>query len=203
MPPKEAVESPKEKLECILKYGKQNNVVQWSEEMQTEVESHYGSVGEFFTTIESYTVPRVDEDELLSALPSIPDPDSSDDEEYNQTEEEESTPPSAEVVLGRAERLQKAEAARTARAARRKLAISHNDKLLIKLREGAYEGRRKAMELQWENEKKILPMMWSRRSAGSQIRVKDEEGFAVARAKLDCVRLWGFIRETHLHTYLV
>ena len=198
MPPKKAVDTPKEKLECILKYGKQNNVVQWSEEMQTEVESHYGSVGEFFTTNESYTIPRVDEDELMSALPSIPESDSSDDEGYDQAEDEESAPPSAEVILERAERLQRTEESRTARAARRRVATSRNDKLLTKLREGAYEGRRKAIELQRENEKKIWPMMWSRMSAGSQSRVKEEEGFAIARSKLDCVRLWGFIRETHL-----
>ena len=34
--------------------------------------------------------------------------------------------------------------------------------------------------------------------SGSQSRVREEEGFAIARSKLDCVRLWGFIRETHL-----
>jgi hypothetical protein len=53
MPPKKSVDVPKEKQECILKYGKQNNVVQRSEEMQIEVESHYGSVGEFFTTMKA------------------------------------------------------------------------------------------------------------------------------------------------------
>ena len=198
MPPKKSVDVPKEKQECILKYGKQNNVVQWSEEMQTEVESHYGSVGEFFTTNESYRVPRVDEDELISALPDPPEDESSDDEDYDQAVEDEGPPPTPEVLLERVNRAEAAEANRALKAARRKAINSRNDKLLTKLREGAYEGRRKAIELQRENEKKIWPMMWNRMSSGSQSRVKEEEGFALARSKLDCVRLWGFIRETHL-----
>ena len=111
---------------------------------------------------------------------------------------EEVPPPSPEVLLERVNRVAAAEAARVLRAARRKAINSRNDKLLIKLREGAYEGRRKAIELQRENEKKLWPMMWSRMSSGSQSRVREEEGFAIARSKLDCVRLWGFIRETHL-----
>ena len=93
MPPKKSVDVPKEKQECILKYGKQNNVVQWSEEMQTEVESHYGSVGEFFTTNESYRVPRVDEEELISALPDPPDEESSDDDEDYDQAVDDALPP--------------------------------------------------------------------------------------------------------------
>ena len=54
------------------------------------------------------------------------------------------------------------------------------------------------MEIQKEAEKKIWSMMWVKMSPASQSRVKKEEGYALARAKSDCVRLWGFIRETHL-----
>ena len=81
---------------------------------------------------------------------------------------EEVPPPSPEVLLERVNRAAAAEAARVLRAARRKAINSRNNKLLIKLREGAYEGRRKAIELQRENEKKIWPMMWSKMSSGSR-----------------------------------
>ena len=84
MPPKKNADLPKEKAECILRYGKHNNVVQWAEEMQTEIEAEYGSIGEFLTTNKSYVYPRVDEAELASALP-----DSDEESEYEDAEDED------------------------------------------------------------------------------------------------------------------
>ena len=194
MPPKKNAEQPKEKAECILRYGKHNNVVQWAEEMQIEIEAEYGSIGEFLTTNKSYVYPRVDEAELASALP-----DSDEESEYEDAEDDDDDGMSeAEKALRVGERAASRLRAEVDKRARRDAKQRRNDKILSKLREGAYEGRRKSMEAQKEIHKKIWPMMWVKMSPSSQSRVKEEEGYALARAKLDCVRLWGFIRETHL-----
>ena len=68
MPPKKNSEPPKEKSECILRYSKKNNVVQWAEEMEIEIEAEYGSMSEFLTTNKSYVYPRVSEAELALYL---------------------------------------------------------------------------------------------------------------------------------------
>ena len=58
MPPKCAVEASKSTEECILQYGKHNNVIKWREHMQTIVTELYGIVGMFFTTNVKYELPR-------------------------------------------------------------------------------------------------------------------------------------------------
>jgi hypothetical protein len=67
MPPKRSPDIPKEPAECILRYGKSNNVIQWAEEMQTAVTALYGLTGMFFTTNKSYRPPRVSEEAILNA----------------------------------------------------------------------------------------------------------------------------------------
>ena len=54
------------------------------------------------------------------------------------------------------------------------------------------------MEAIEDSEKKIFPMMWEKMSPASRSRVMEEPGYEDARLTLDCVSLWGFIRETHL-----
>ena len=74
--------------------------------------------------------------------------------------------------------------------------------LITKLREGAFEGRRKAVEKQRNDEMTIWPFMWSRMSPASQSKVKENPDFENAYLHLDCVRLWDFIRRSHLtHIY--
>ena len=69
---------------------------------------------------------------------------------------------------------------------------------LNKLREDCYTGRRKEVTQQRLDEMKIWSMMWSRMSPASQSKVREEEGFDAAELARDCVRLWEFIRRTHL-----
>jgi hypothetical protein len=57
MPQKKADEPSKGAAECILKIGKNNNVVQWKEEIQNELTELYGLTGMFFTTNERYEKP--------------------------------------------------------------------------------------------------------------------------------------------------
>ena len=58
MPPKKAGEVPKEAVECILRYGKYNNVVQWRDAIEDSVTKLYGRSGQFLITNERY-VPRM------------------------------------------------------------------------------------------------------------------------------------------------
>jgi hypothetical protein len=48
MPQKKASEPGQDAAECVPKIGKNNNVVQWTEAMQTELTAQFGLVGMFF-----------------------------------------------------------------------------------------------------------------------------------------------------------
>ena len=74
--------------------------------------------------------------------------------------------------------------------------------ILTKLREGAYEGRRRAVAQQNCDEQKIWSIMWGQMSSASQSKVQECDGYEVALIQRDCVRLWEFVRRTHLtHIY--
>ena len=74
--------------------------------------------------------------------------------------------------------------------------------LLNKLREGAFEGRRRAVAQQKSDEQKIWSLMWGKMSPASQSKVQECEGYEAALLLRDCVLLWEFIRRTHLtHIY--
>ena len=70
--------------------------------------------------------------------------------------------------------------------------------LQTKLREGAFEGRRKAVEKQKSDERMIWPLMWKLVSSASQSKVREDPDFEDAFLHLDCIRLWDFIRRSHL-----
>lgn len=74
--------------------------------------------------------------------------------------------------------------------------------LTTKLREGAYEGRRRAVAQQKVDEQKIWSIMWGKMSPASQSKVQESEGYEAALLARDCVLLWEFVRRTHLtHIY--
>ena len=191
MPQKKSNEPTQDAMECILRIGKNNNVVQWKEEMQTSVTALYGLTGMFFTTNERYVQPFPQEEDYIPDFPesedeAVPEPDEVDAEGE---------------PLGAVELAAQAiahEAAIAASNARREAKRRAKEKLIVKLREGAYEGRRKAMETQKSNERTVWPMMWKRMSLASQSRVKEEEDYEEAYLALDCVTLWELIRRTHL-----
>ena len=70
--------------------------------------------------------------------------------------------------------------------------------MIGKLRENAYEGRRREMAKQKMDERTIWPMMWAKMSAASQSKVRQDPQFEDAFLNLDCIRLWDFIRRSHL-----
>ena len=64
--------------------------------------------------------------------------------------------------------------------------------LTTKLREGAYEGRRRAVAQQKVDEQKIWSIMWGKMSPASQSKVQESEGYEAALLARDCVLLWEF-----------
>ena len=70
--------------------------------------------------------------------------------------------------------------------------------LIAKLREGAFEANRKAVDIQRANVALIWPLMWAKMSVASQSKVREDPDFENALLHLDCIRLWNFIRRTHL-----
>ena len=120
----------KEAIECILRLGKQNNVVMWNEELKSVVGTLYGATANFLQTNERHVHPIPVEDDYLPEIP----------------------PGQAALTVA----------------------------LTLKLREGAFEGRRKAVAQQHADEQKIWSIMWARMSPASQSRVEEEEGYEEA-----------------------
>jgi hypothetical protein len=78
MPQKKSNEPAQDAAECVLRIGKNNNVVQRKEEMQTTVTALYGLAGMFFTTNERYVQPFPREKDY------VPDFSESDDEDEGE-----------------------------------------------------------------------------------------------------------------------
>ena len=113
---------------CMLQFGKNNNVVQWQEEMHTHVSSLYGLTANFIITNTRYVPPIPQEEDY------VPQPE----------EGEDDLP-----VLPAG--------------------------LIAKLREGAYEGRRKAMAKQRADEATVWPIMWERIPSGHSPRSENKK----------------------------
>ena len=161
----------------MLKTGRQNNVMQWKEEMQDEACGLYGMTGMFFSTDESHFIPYPREEDYNPDLPSpgIHEEDTDDDESV-----EEAGPAVAPVVPP----------------------VPFPPAFLERLRANAFEGRRKLVEAQKIDEQKLFPLMWKRMSTASQSKVREEPGFESARMRLDSVKLWEYIKRSHLtHVY--
>ena len=59
--------------------------------------------------------------------------------------------------------------------------------LTAKLREGAYEGRRRAVAQQKVDEQKIWSIMWGKMSPASQGKFQESEGYEAALLARECV----------------
>ena len=191
MPQKKAIEPGKDAAECILRIGKNNNVVQWKEEIQTELTELYGLTAMFFTTNERYVQPFPREEDYIPDFP--------------ESDDEEEEPPVLFDAEGEPLNAVEMAAQAVAREAREEAAIARREsnrrakeKLILKLREGAFEARRKAMETQRANERTAWARIWRKMSLPSQSRVREEADFEEAYMTLDSVKLWELIRRTHL-----
>jgi hypothetical protein len=75
MPQKKAIEQGKDAAECILRIGKNNNIVQWKEEIQNKLTELYGLTAMFFTTNERYVQPFPREEDYIADFPESDDED--------------------------------------------------------------------------------------------------------------------------------
>ena len=174
--------------ECILKMGKNNNVIQWREAMYNLATEEFGEVGTYFYTNVAFRFPFPHEREynpfyvepvaevLVGPVPPPNDELGEEDEDNEDVEEdigEVHVPvpdiPAATLV-----------------------------KLVNKLREGAYEARRKREEAAHLALRKMWGKTWARMSPQSQSKVREEPGFEVACLNLDSIKLWTYIRKSHL-----
>ena len=150
--------------------------------MQNEACGLYGMTGTFFTTNKSYVHPYPREEDYNPTFQTVETDIQTTDTE-NKDEEDESVdldnvmigpqPPPVPPVL-------------------------YSEALIDNLRANAFEGRRKAVETQKVDEQKLFPLMWSRMSTGSKSKVREEPGFEAARLRFDSVKLWEYIRRSHL-----
>ena len=176
MPPKKQEERKSAREPCILKIGRGNNVVQWMEEMQNDACALYGMTGMFFTTDVSHFIPYPREEDYNPNAPLPGGDDVDTDDDASVDEDADPVPAVEPFVLPPG--------------------------FLDKLRTNAFEGRRRLVEAQKADEQKLFPMIWDRMSSGSQSKVREEPGFESARMQLDSVKLWQFIKRSHLtHVY--
>ena len=184
MPPKKAaVAAEKSTNGCILRCGRENKAVEWREEMYNITTGLYGSTGMFSHLNRSYKFPVI---QLRDYHPAHADPvaDEDDDASGNDTDGSD-----ADTVQGEDDEPAVAPEVFT-------------DQFINKLKEGAYERRQKAIELQGVNETKIWALMWAKMFPASQSKVREYPRFETAREALNSVKLWKLIRKSHLtHMY--
>jgi hypothetical protein len=90
-------------------------------------------------------------------IPDFSESDDEDEEEVNVLDSEGEPLPAVDLAA-------LAVAIEAAANARREVKRRAREKLILKLREGAYEGRRKAMDIPKAIERTVWPLMWKRMS---------------------------------------
>ena len=165
MPPKRLPEVVKSTEECMLFYGKHNNVIKWKKHMQTMVTELYGIIGMFITTNKRYQLPRVSYTDYSSKSESA----ESVDEDENEVVDPDTPALLPEMIATLAtEKAARATAREARNGRRRKIA----ERARAKFREDDYFRREKDLKAQKENECTVYPMMWRRMSPASQSRVR-------------------------------
>lgn len=187
MPKVKAVETGTKTDVCMLKMGKGNNIIQWRDEMYNLATEEFGEVGTFFITNVAHRYPIPHEREYnpyfvepVAAAPGAEAEDDDDEEDEDEEVEEDLGEVVAMPILPEATRLA----------------------LINKLREGAFEARRKREEAALLALRKMWSKIWVRMSSQSQSKVREEPGFERACLALDSIKLWTYIRKSHLtHMY--
>lgn len=196
-----AVATEKGPETVILRMGKANNIIQWKDQMYILATGLYGTTGTFFNTNKSYQVPfplERDYNPLYGmGAPPVPQvavgpavaaahvagAEEEDEERESEIEESLSDISEAEIALAG-------------------VAPEVSAALINKLREKAYENRQRLVEKRNSDERLLFPFTWSLMSIESQSKVREDPDFERAYAELDVVKLWKFIRRSHLtHIY--
>jgi hypothetical protein len=199
MPPKKQVEqrgkgAPVDEL--LLQYGPRNNIISWRDRMEEECVEMYGMTGTFFTTNKAFQIPYPLEKDFHPFPDMLQDSESESDDGVYHDAVAPATSAEDEGVnfVGPAE-----EPLPTLTAPEIDKATKS---LIAKMRENAYEARRKKIELQELNMTKLWPFVTSQMSSASLAKVREFPGYEDAKISRDVVKLWGFIRRSHLtHVY--
>jgi hypothetical protein len=192
MPKAKAVETAGKGPETILlKKGKANNVIQWREDMYNLATEEFGEVGTYFYTNVAYKYPFPHEREYNPFYVNPLEEAAADEEGDEEEEDEADVDEDIGVVVEQPEAVPVPTLPEATRLA-----------LINKLREGAYEGRRKKQEAALLGLRKMWSKTWVRMSPQSQSKVREETGFDKACLELDSIKLWTYIRKSHLtHTF--
>jgi hypothetical protein len=70
MPPKKTGEPKEAEGQYILKLGKSNNIIQWTDETKTSINLLYGVAGNFLTTNVRHEYPIPREEDYIPVLPA-------------------------------------------------------------------------------------------------------------------------------------
>ena len=198
MPPKKPIEHRSRAAEndLLLQYGPRNNIISWRDRMEEESVEMYGMTGTFFSTDRAYQIPYPLEKDFHPFPEMLANNTDSDEDEYFDGTD---SPAAAEE----GEATTESEPAVATPAAVAPADIDKATKTLIaKMRENAYEARRKKVELQELNLTKLWPFVTGQMSAASLAKVREFPGYEDAKASRDVIKLWGYIRRSHLtHIY--
>jgi hypothetical protein len=183
--PKNKIPAAAEKTSdvCILRMGRQNNIIQWRDEMYTLLTTKYGSTGSFLMTNVAYVNPMPHERDYnpFYVEPPVPgeeeeidDDEADDDEEEAEVGEDEAPQPEPLIT----------------------------PVLLAKLMEGAYDSRRKLILQQKLDLKTAFSLLIGYLSPESLAKLKEEPDWDETYLALDTIKLWQYIRRSHLtHIY--
>jgi hypothetical protein len=198
MPRKKPVEhrSSAAENDLLLQYGPRNNIISWRDRMEEESVEIYGMTGTFFSTDKAYQIPYPLEKDFHPFPEMLANNTDSDEDEYFDGTD---SPAAAEE----GEAAQESGPAVETPAAVAPADIDKATKTLIaKMRENAYEARRKKVELQELNLTKLWPFVTGQMSAASLAKVREFRGYEDAKASRDVIKLWGYIRRSYLtHIY--
>ena len=172
---------------CILKMGRQNNIIQWRDEMYGILTTKYGATGSFLMTNVAYVNPMPHERDYNPYYVEPTEQGNSDDGYYTDDEEE-----------GAAE----ADAPGTPAPAAQAPEPLITPALLAKLMEGAFDSRRKLILQQRLDLKTSFSLLVGYLSPESLAKLKEEPDWEETYLSLDTITLWGYIRRSHLtHIY--
>jgi hypothetical protein len=194
MPPKKPVE-PRGKAaesDLLLQYGPRNNIISWRDRIEEECVELYGMTGTFFSTNRPYHIPYPVERDFHPFPEMLSDSESDSDNDGDNAVvpatspvgdgDDDTGPPVAGPPVHEVDKATKA--------------------LIAKMRENAFEARRKKIELQELNLTKLWPYVTNQMSSASLAKVREFPEFEEAKASRDVIALWGFIRKSHLtHVY--
>jgi hypothetical protein len=167
--------------------------------MEEECVELYGMTGTFFSTDKAYVIPYPVERDFHPFPEMLEDEESESGSDDGEFSDAVGPDPSA-VVNGEGDTAGDTAGDTEDTAADMPVPATEVDKatksLIAKMRENAYEARRKKIELQELNLTKLWPFVTSQMSSASLAKVREFSGYEDAKASRDVIKLWRFTLPT-------